>query len=140
MYMRGCCRFSGGLGGPEGPWEGTQNHKNEVTKSKRLFHFTEKKTHFLMSTFFWSLLYWSDQTSTVASIAAAFLKAREDPKVPGKGWHSHKFDTNTFKRFNTKKNVSPIFLMFLFFFRIKTAASARAKNKHRVIFDSLCPG
>ena len=103
MYMRGCCRFSGGLGGPEGPWEGTQNHKNEVTKSKRLFHFTEKKTHFLMSTFFWSLLYWSDQTSTVASIAAAFLKAREDPKVPGKGWHSHKFDTNTFKHFNTKK-------------------------------------
>ena len=69
-----------------------------------------------MSTFFWSLLYWSDQTSTVASIAAAFLKAREDPKVPGKGWHSHKFDTNTFKRFNTKKKCfTDIFNVFVFF-------------------------
>ena len=68
-----------------------------------------------MSTFFWSLLYWSDQTSTVASIAAAFLKAGEDPKVPGKGWHSHKFDTNTFKHFNTKKCFPDIFNVFVFF-------------------------
>ena len=82
---------------PKVPGKG---HSHKIEKAVSLHR---KKTHFLMSTFFWSLLYWSDQTSTVASIAAAFLKAGEDPKVPGKGWHSHKFDKNTFNDLYKRK-------------------------------------
>ena len=46
----------------------------------------------VINTYVTRLLYWTDLKIrcyvVVASIAAAFLKACEDPKVPGKGWHS----------------------------------------------------
>ena len=95
MYVRGCCRFSGGLGGPEGPWEGTQNHKNEVTKSKRLFHFTEKKHIFLMSTFFLesSVLVWPNKHC--CKHCCRFSEGRGGPEGPWEGlaqsqiWHKH---------------------------------------------------